>query len=97
METEGGEQSAEEGAADRTADPTDRPLLLSCPSPRDARRSQPAQVSVFGETGDTVPSEEGSGQPEAKQCLRAVPGGRETKGCGLIIGFCLESELLANL
>lgn len=27
METEGGEQNTEEGAADRTADPTDLPIL----------------------------------------------------------------------
>lgn len=33
METEGGEQNTEEGAADRTADPTDHPLLLILPLP----------------------------------------------------------------
>lgn len=31
MEAEGGEQSAEEGAADMTADPTDLPLILILP------------------------------------------------------------------
>ena len=52
---------------------------------------------VFGATGDTVLSEEGSDQPEAKQYLRTVPGGRETKGCGHILGFFLEGEVLYYL
>lgn len=56
-ETEGRKQNREEGAADRSADPTDRPLVLP---PCDAYRGQPALVSSFlTNRGDTVLSEEG--------------------------------------
>lgn len=82
MEEEGGEQSREEGAANGSTDPTDRPLVRP---PCDAYRSRPALVSSFlTNRGDTALSEEGRGQPEAKQHLKAVPGGREARGCGCL-------------
>lgn len=89
------ESKAERRGRRLSTDLPDRPLVLS---PCDAYRSRAALVSSFlTNRGDAALSEEGWGQLEAKQLLKAVPGGRKARSCGCILGFCLEGEPLPSL